>query len=266
VLSGLTVLDAGTLVAMEQSANILVAISRDAPDAVALLAGVPGPGGFADGQLTGPGAARFHFGPPAQLASIDNGQLLVADSGNHAIRLVSGGSVVTLAGTGSAFFNDGDLGEAGFDTPVGMSVDCVGQLLVAERGGNGGGHRLRQLAITAPSPFGFDGMVATRAGAGLDGTMQGDGEDAWVGAPASPLVTSANDVYWIDHTMGILRRMTGATDTVDCPLFASCADAVAAGGNFSDLSAGGAISLTQTPAGVLYVLDAAAGSLLRVTP
>ena len=81
--------------------------------------------------------------------------------------------------------------------------------------------------------------------------------------PVSPLATSVDDTYWIDADTGILRRMTGLSDTVDCPLWADCATAVGAGGNFTP---GGVLSLTQTPAGVLYVLDAAAATLFRVTP
>ena len=56
---------------------------------------------------------------------------------------------------------------------------------------------------------------------------------------------------------------TGAGDTVDCPLWADCGVAVANGGRFSG---GGVFSLTQTPVGKLYVLDAGAGTLYYVQP
>lgn len=266
-LSGVAVLDAGTLLVMEHRANVILAVGRGAPDAVALFAGAPNETpGFADGPRTGPGAARFAFTAPAQLAPLETGDVLLVDPGNHAVRVVDGGVVTTLAGTGSAFFQDGDLDLAGFDDPSGLSVTCSGQLVVTERGGSGGGHRLRQLALGAPTPFGLTGTVMTRAGAGLAATMGGVGVGAWLGAPVSPLVTGASDVYWIDGLTGILRRLSGPTDLVDCPLFTDCAQAVSLGGHFSALAAGEALSLTQTRNAVLYVLDGPAGTLFRVTP
>jgi hypothetical protein len=56
--------------------------------------------------------------------------------------------------------------------------------------------------------------------------------------------------------------MRTSLDTVDCPLWSDCAAAVLAGGHFTP---GGTLSLTQTPAGGLYVLDATAGELLLVS-
>ncbi len=267
-LSGVAVLDATSLLVVERTSNTIFLVGSQVQDFAVLWAGQPNTSpGFADGPALGPGAARFAFTAPAQIAPLSGGLVLVADPGNHAVRLIQGGSVFTLAGTGSPFFADDSLDQAGFDTPTGLTVTCSGVVFITELGGNGFGHRLRELIPGAASPFGgLSGDVMTRAGQGLDGTMGGDGTAAFLGGPVSPLTTSDQDTYWLDSTDGILRRMTGTADTVDCPLWTDCTQAVAMGGNFSPAAMGGALSLTQTPSGILYVLDAAAGALFQVTP
>ena len=189
-------------------------------------------------------------------------RIFVADSGNHAIRLVDDGFVTTIAGAGLPAFDDGSLAGALFDAPTGLSAACNGALLVTERGGDGEGHRLRQLAIGAPSPFGgFGGSATTLAGDGTAATTEGLGSAAQLDAPVSPLVTSLGEVYWIDSGSGVLRRMK-VDRTCDCPLDVDCATAVAN----PTFPPGNELSLTQTPSGVLYALDATAGVLYRVTP
>lgn len=269
-LSGLCVLDASTLLAMEHSSNTIVAIDRSGAVAPSFFAGQPNTtDGFADGtalSIPGFGQARFAFTEPSQLLATDPTApfVIVADSGNHALRRISGGAVRTLAGSGTAFFADGDLSEAGFDTPAGVTLTCTGTILVSELGAAGqGGQRLRQVLLGPQSFFGISGTVLTRAGDGVDATIAGDGEAASLAQPMSPLTTSEADTYWIDSTTGILRRMRGALDTVDCPLWMDCAAAVLGGGDFTP---GGRFSLTQTPSGVLYVLDVNAATLWRVTP
>lgn len=270
VLSGICVLDQATLLVQEQTSNTILAVDRATPNTVTLFAGEPNIAtGFADGPATLPtaecplGTARFALSAPAQLVPTGpgGGDVFLVDPGNHALRLISGGCVTTLAGTGSPFFVDGPIQSAGFSSPVGLTVRCSGSLLVAELGAAGGsGRRIRQAVFGQPDFFGPTGNIATLAGDGIDATVEGDGILAQVAAPASLLATSGEDVYWIDTTTGILRRMSGSADTVDCPLWPDCASATA------DFTAGARSSLTQTPSGVLYVLDPAAGELLRVTP
>jgi hypothetical protein len=269
-LSGLCVLDAGTLLAVEHASNTILAVDRSGVGAPAFFAGMPSSvGGFADGLALGvPGAgqARFHFDGPTALLATDAsvGFVLVADTGNHAVRRIGQGFVGTLAGSGAPFFADGDLSGAGFDSPVGLTLTCSGTLLVSESGAAGvGGHRLRQIVLGPATFFGQAGTVITRAGNGTDATLQGDGVAASLSGPVAVLSTADQDTYWIDSESGILRRMRGAADASDCPLWSDCATAVTAGGDFTP---GGVLSLAQTPAGVLYVLDADAGTLLRVTP
>ncbi len=269
-LYGICVLDLNSLLVVEHTSNTILLVDRHSADTVSLFAGDPNrTPGFADGPATTAtqncpfGSSRFAFIAPTALCPTGStgSDVYVADIGNHALRLISGGCVFTIAGTGAPFAQDGSIQIAGFDSPDGLSTTCSGSLLIAESGAAGvGGHRLRQLALGKPTFFGLTGTVSTKAGNGTDATLQGDGQAAELGAPMSPLATKGDDVYWIDSSTGILRRMRGLHDTVDCPLWPDCASALA------DFTPGGVLSLTQTPNGVLFVLDATAQKLFRVTP
>ena len=113
---------------------------------VTTLAG--GREGFADGAGA---AASFHT--PSALALDDEGNLYVADTGNHRVRKVTKeGLVTTLAGSGGPGHADGPaLAGALFDTPCAVAVDKEGNLYVADTGNN----RLRKLSK--------DGQVTTLA-------------------------------------------------------------------------------------------------------
>ncbi|HUR28441.1 MAG TPA: hypothetical protein VM509_09660, partial [Planctomycetota bacterium] len=174
-LSGVSVLDASSLLVIEHASNTILRVDRAGVAAPTFFAGQPDAvGGFADGtaaHVPGAGQARFHFAGPSQLVTSDplTPFVFVADTGNHAIRKIASGFVGTLAGTGAAFFADGDIRFAGFDSPTGLSLTCSGSLLVSETGAaTAGGHRVRQIVLGPLSIFGQQGTVVTRAGDGAN--------------------------------------------------------------------------------------------------
>jgi len=265
-LSGVAVLDATHLVLVEHLSNTLFSCDSTAHNSLGIHAGLPSTTpGFADGLASGSsGVARFSFGAPTQLVTTNDTDpsVLVADVGNHALRLVSGapGSrfVTTLAGTGSAGSSNGSLSFSSFNGPSGVTLTCNHQVILSERGGN----RLRSVQITGPNPFGgWFGSTATVAGSGTAGTTEGSSANAELDAPLAPLTTSAGEIYWIDSGTGVLRRKK-SDGSCDCPLSLDCATAVTT----PNFPAGHAYSLTQTSSGVLYVLDATGGVLWRVSP
>lgn len=267
-ISGIAVLDASTLLVVESTSNTLVSVDRTTPNTIGFWAGLPSNvPGFADGAATGgAGLARFSFSEPTQICPTGDvpQRVFVADAGNHAIRVVdASGFVSTLAGAGSAAFNDGSLGSTFLDTPTGIAVSCDNRLVVTERGASGFGNRLRALSIGAPSPFGgFFGSSATLAGDGTNATTEGAAlTGAQLAHPVAPVVATDGVVYWIDSTTGVLRRRA-ADGTCDCPLNADCASALPAG----DFPPGHAFSMALTEGGKLFVLDATAGVLWRVNP
>ncbi len=269
-LSSLALRDGATLLAMEHASNTLIAIDLSFPDSVAFFAGLPSAaGGFADGLAVPAGgtpAARFSFAAPGQICptAMADGSVFVCDSGNHAIRRIAGGLVTTSVGQGTPFFADGSAAEAGLDTPVGLIASCSGRLIVSESGAAGqGGHRVRQLLIGPPSFFGSTSSLTTLVGDGQAATLAGDGLAASLFAPRGLCSSSQGDSYWIDAGSGILRRLRGAQQSTDCPLWSDCQAALLGGGDFTPNAASSAALTAQ---GVLYVLDPGAGSLLRVTP
>jgi DNA-binding beta-propeller fold protein YncE len=72
-----------------------------------------------------------------------SGNIYVAEtSSNHRIRkITSGGTVTTLAGSGTLGYADGAPEAAQFYTPGGMAVDSAGNIYVAELNS----HRIRKI-------------------------------------------------------------------------------------------------------------------------
>lgn len=104
-----------------------VDLSAQAPSPV-LLAGTPVPG-FLDGP-----AAKASFGGKARLALAKAG-LLVADAGNHRLRLVTlaaPNTVWTLAGNGAGFSQGGAAGKVGIGTPTWAQSAADGSVYVLD--------------------------------------------------------------------------------------------------------------------------------------
>ena len=95
------------------------------------------------------GAATFALGDggpatgaqlnaPSSVALDAAGKVYIADSGHNRIRVVSGGTINTLAGTGVCCY-EGDGGPASaaqLNSPWGLVVDSSGRLFVADSGNN----------------------------------------------------------------------------------------------------------------------------------
>lgn len=264
-LSGIAVLDAGTLLVIERTSNTIIAVSRTLPNTIGFFAGMPSTvPGFASGIAQGQsGVARFSFTKPSMLSPSGDGRVFVADPGNHAIRVVANGFVFTAAGRGSPGFRDGTLDESLLDTPTGITIACNNTLVVSEYGENGFGNRLRGLHIGAQgaSIATPHGLVFTLLGDGTPNSSEGPMESAQADGPGSPFVTTGGEIYWMDEASGVLRRAR-ADGTSDCPLAGSCALA----SSFPSFAPGHVFSLAVTSGGQLFVLDATAGDLARVVP
>jgi sugar lactone lactonase YvrE len=96
---------------------------------VVTWAGLAGATGSADG----PGSiAQFFY--PCGITADSNGDLFVADTDNHTIRMITSlGEVTTVAGrAGTSGSTDGVGSAALFNHPTGLAVDSTGSLYVAD--------------------------------------------------------------------------------------------------------------------------------------
>ncbi len=131
---GLAVDNGGNVYVVDSGNNKIRKIESDGT--VTTLAG-SGTIGSQDGN-----GASASFNGPTEIV-LDRQSLFVADFSNHLIREISlTGDVTTFSGTGNGEAKDGDLNEAAFNYPYGISKDYTGNLLVSEYGSG----RVRKIA------------------------------------------------------------------------------------------------------------------------
>ena len=190
--------------AVDAGGNVYVAdaknsvIRRITPaGVVSTFAGAPSQFGAADGAAS---TARFFL--PYGLAMDGDGNLYVADSGNHTIRKITPAGVVsTFAGSAQqAGFTDGTGASARFNSPWGVAVDRSGALYVSDNQNN---------AIRRVSPT---GVVSTLAGsgAGAAGSQDGTGGAARFDQPRGLAVDAGGNIFVMDYGNSTLRRISPA--------------------------------------------------------
>ncbi|MCA1854506.1 gluconolaconase [Massilia oculi] len=217
--------------------NRIRSIARDGT--VATFAG--GAEGFADGKG---GAAAFHT--PSALAFDHEGNLYVADTGNHAIRKITqDGTVTTLAGSGAPGDQDGIGRAAGFNGPVGLAVDDAGIVYVADTYND----RIRRI--------GRDGSVATVAGSGRPGYADGIGAAASFDTPSAIAVAADGTLYVADTGNNAIRRIAadGTVTTIAAPAEGERRPALRR-----------PVGLALTRDGYLYIAANSGGRILQRTP
>jgi hypothetical protein len=151
---------------------------------------------------TGDGVATaVGLNGPRGLAFDQDGNLYVADTDNHRIRMIDPlGTISTIAGTGTATFSDGPAASAGLNTPTGVAVDSDGNIYIADSGNN----RIRKIT---------SGTITTIAGTGTYG-YSGDGGPATAANLATPYgvaVDAAGILYIADFYNSKIRKIESGT-------------------------------------------------------
>ena len=218
---------------------------------VTTIAGIAGVSGSSDGEGV---AAKFYR--PNSLAVYSDGTLVVADTFNHTLRLISpAGLVSTLAGTaGSAGSTDGTGSAARFNYPSGVALDGSGNIYVADTSN----FTIRKVTKT--------GVVSTIAGkAGTYGSIDASGPSARFNQPTGIAVDTSGNIYVSDKGNNTIRKISsvGAVTTL-------AGNASAAAGSFdsSGMSArfNGPTGLSVDASGFVYVADSLNHTLRRVSP
>ena len=188
---GVTVIPSSGLIVVADVDNDRIRLVDPASGAVTTLAGSSR--GFADGT----GALASFSGPWGVAVNPSNGVIVVADSNNNRIRIVSPlGVVTTLAGQTTAGSADGTGAAASFRTPLGVAVIPSSGVIVVADFNN---HRIR---LVTPG-----GVVTTLAGGGA-GFANGTGAAASFNGPYGVAVLPGGNIVVADQSNHRIRLVT----------------------------------------------------------
>jgi len=166
---------------------------------VTTIAGQAGISGSKDGI----GNAAL-FNQPLGIAVSSTGTIYVADSLNSTIRAISqSGVVTTYAGTaGKSGFIDGSTSSALFEGPIGLAIDSIGNLYVADS------------ALCTIRKISSSGVVSTLAGSMVWGEVDGNGSNAHFQYPRGIAVNSTGTTIYVGDTSSDTVRMIDSANNV----------------------------------------------------
>ena len=152
-------------------------------------------------------AVNAELNAPQGIAVGPDNTIYIADTGNQRIRSITGGQIVTIAGTGArGFSGDGaSATTATLSTPTALAIDPLGALLLCDTAN----HRIRRISA---------GIITTIAGTGTQG-FSGDNSAATAAELDSPAgIASASDGRIIladthNHRLRVISA-TGITQTI----------------------------------------------------
>ena len=180
---------AGNLYVADNGNNVIRKISSKGN--VTTLAG-SGVRGATDGTGT---AASFN--QPQALCIDPAGNVYVADQGNNNIRKVTpAGVVTTIAGNGTAGYQNGKITASEFNAPAGIAIDKSGNLFVGDTNNN----VIRKISAT--------GSVTTYAGSGQAGAANGSLTAATFKSPQGLVVDPVGRIFVVDTGNNLIRMIT----------------------------------------------------------
>ena len=198
--------------------------------------------GFADGA-----GANAQFNSPSGLALDTAGNIYVADTGNNRIRKITpDGIVTTVAGDGTAGYQDGPADRARFDSPLGLAIDSQNNIYVADTYND----RIRRIAP--------DSTVSTVAGGGRPGYQDGDAANALFDTPSAVAVMTDARLVVADSGNNRVRVIGPDRQVTTLP--------IAFDPNVSSADLRKPVSIVQTHDGFLYVTEFDRGRVVQIGP
>ncbi len=178
--------------------NSLIRTLNISTAATATFAG-NGTAGLLNGTLT-----SAEFNGPANIVLDASGDVFVSDEQNHVIREITiAGNVITVAGTGTAGYQDGVGTAAAFDHPEGIVADASGNLFVAD----GHNNVVRKIVIAT-------GAVSTYAGTSVAAFNNGPIASATFNDPYGMTIDASGNLYVTDVLNNCIRKITVSTGMV----------------------------------------------------
>ncbi|GAB5526735.1 MAG: hypothetical protein Roseis2KO_46070 [Roseivirga sp.] len=203
--------------------------------------------GYADGTGT---SARFDT--PIDLTLDGNGNVYVADTGNHRIRRITPeGVVTTIAGSGNIGYLDGIGTNALFTFPLDIVVDHAGNLFVSDLDSN----TIRKITPSL--------KVSTFAGGGESNNWDGLGTEARIGRAEGMVVDIDDNIYFGDTGNNTIRKVTkeGLVTTI-----AGSGDRNFRNGTASESSFSSGRGLALDHLGNIFVADQENNKIRRISP
>jgi trimeric autotransporter adhesin len=191
-------------VAVDAFGNLFIADTRNqrirkvTPAGTIVTVAGNGSAGFSG---DGASALLARLNDPRAVAADSEGNLFIADSGNHRVRKVNlAGVISTVAGIGTSGFagDNGPAAQAQLAFPTGVAVDSTSSVFIADSYNN-------RIRVVGP-----DGIIRTLAGAGTYG-FSGDGGPASAAKLASPnnlFVDAGGNVFIADTDNQRIRSVT----------------------------------------------------------
>jgi hypothetical protein len=210
-------------------------------------AGFAGDGGAATG-------AQLNY--PVSLAFTFQGELLIADYGNHRIRRVGlDGKISTVAGNGSEGFagDDGAATAAQLNNPIGVAAGVDGAIYI----GDAQNHRVRKVNAT--------GTISTIAGNGTAG-FAGDGATATAAQlnfPGALIVDVLGNVLVADYANNRVRKIA-ADGTISTLAGTGTAGSVGDASQATAAQLNGPFALAFGTNGSVLIADQINGRVRRV--
>jgi uncharacterized protein (TIGR03437 family) len=190
-------------IAVDSSGNFYFADTQNnvvrkvtAAGAISTIAGNGTAGFGGDGSA----ATAAQLNRPQGIAVDSSGNVYVADTQNARVRKISGGTITTVAGSGTPGYggDGGSATAAQLYVPIGVAVDASGNLYIADFTNN----RIRKVS---------GGIITTVAGNGLSGYSgdSGPAASAQLNGPTGVAVDSNGNFYIADLNNNAVREVSG---------------------------------------------------------